>query len=137
MNPSAVGVVFLRRCRMSKSPNYTPLRFLPYSQRKTAPRGGRVIAVTSYADPPYCTLSPMWFHGGIPVPGMPGTTSDTVEGIWQGLKVIRGKMAPRCFQGPGQKRVGKPAGHQFGRKRRGIVEPGHKIYRVAYEWVLA
>ena len=56
------------------------------------------------------------FCGGIPVPGMPGTVSDTVEGIWQGLKVIRGKIAPHLFRGRGQKRGGKPAGHQYGDK---------------------
>jgi predicted DCC family thiol-disulfide oxidoreductase YuxK len=42
----------------------------------------------------------MWVHGGIPVPGMDGTTSDTVEGVWQGLKVIRGQIATRYFRGP-------------------------------------
>jgi hypothetical protein len=67
---------------------------------------------------------------------MPGTTSDTVEGIWQGLKVIRGKTAPRYFRGPGQKRGGKPSGHQYGAKELEIVEARRKIYVVAYEWML-
>ena len=84
----------------------------------------------------YCTLSPMWVHGGIPVPGMSRTTSDTVEGVWQGLKVIRGKIAPRYFRGPGQKRGGKPSGHQYGDRLLGLVEARLKIYRPAYEWVL-
>jgi hypothetical protein len=79
----------------------------------------------------------MWVHGGIPVPGMPGATSDTVEGIWQGLKVIRGAVAPRYFAGLGQKRGGKPAGHRYGEKLLKIAEAREKIYRVAYEWVLA
>ena len=78
----------------------------------------------------------MWVHGGIPVPGMPRTTSDSVEGIWQGLKVIRGQIAPRYFVGRGQKRGGKPAGHQLGKKLLKIVEARDRIYRTSYEWTL-
>jgi hypothetical protein len=122
---------------MSRKKSFAPCVFLPYSHREYLPAGAVVIDVSSYAEFPYCTLSPMWAHGGIPVPGMPGATSDTVEGIWQGLKVIRGSIAPRYFRGPGQKRGGKPAGHRHGEKLLKIVEARHKIYRVAYEWVLA
>jgi hypothetical protein len=68
---------------------------------------------------------------------MPGTTSDSVEGIWQGLKVLGGKIAPRYFSGKGHKRGGKPQGHRYGDKLLKIVEAREKIYRVAYEWVLA
>jgi hypothetical protein len=67
---------------------------------------------------------------------MPGQTSDSVEGIWQGLKVIRGKTAPRLFHGKGQKRGGKPSGHQYGNKLLGIIEARQKIYKVAYDWML-
>ena len=116
---------------------FAPCIFIPYSHRGNLPKGSLVYDVSSYADLPYCTLSPMWVHGGIPVPGMHGATSDSVEGIWQGLKVIRGKIAPRYFSGPGQKRGGKPSGHQYGLKLLNIVEARQKIYRVAYEWVLA
>ena len=59
---------------------------------------------------------------------MPGATSDTVEGVWQGLKVIRGKTAPRYFRGPDHKRGGKPSGHRYGTKELGIVEARRKIY---------
>ena len=100
------------------------------------PAGTLVNDVSSYADPPWCELSPLWAHGGIPVPGMPGVTSDSVEGIWQGLKVIRGKTAPHLFRGRGQKRGGKPAGHLLGDRLVGIVEARRKIYQVSYEWML-
>jgi hypothetical protein len=111
--------------------------FLPYRHRDGVPRGSVVLDVSSYADPPYCTLSPMWAHGGIPVPGMPGATADSVEGIWQGLKVVRGKTAPHLFAGRGRKRGGgKPAGHLHGGRLLGCVEARFKIYKVAYEWVL-
>jgi hypothetical protein len=67
---------------------------------------------------------------------MPGVTSDTVEGIWQGLKVIRGAIAQRYFTGSCGKRGGKPAGHRYGEKLLKIVEAREKIYRASYEWVL-
>jgi hypothetical protein len=122
---------------MPKISRFTPCVFIPYRERGRFPNGGRVYDVSSYAEHPYCLLSPMWPHGGIPVPGAPGTTSDSVEGIWQGLKVIHGKTAPRYFSGPGQKRGGKPTGHQYGTRLLKIVEARERIYRVAYEWVLA
>lgn len=121
---------------MGKTRKAGPCLFLPYSQRDSLPKGAIVYDVSSYGDPPYCTLSPMWVYGSIPIPGMPGVTSDTVEGVWQGLKVIRGAIAPRYFQGACGKRGGKPAGHRYGDKLLKIVEAREKIYRVTYEWVL-
>jgi hypothetical protein len=121
---------------MSKRKSFEPCVFIPYRLREQVPSGAVVHDVSSYAEYPLCTLSPMWPHGGIPVPGMPGTTSDSVEGIWQGLKVINGKIATRYFSGAGHKRGGKPRGHQYGDKLLKIVEAREKIYRVAYEWML-
>src|SRR5262245_28343276 len=97
-----------KKCSMAKRKNFTPCVFVPYRLRDQVPAGSVVYDVSSYAEFPFCTLSPMWPHGGIPVPGMPGTTSDSVEGIWQGLKVIDRKIAPRYFTGQGHKRGGKP-----------------------------
>jgi hypothetical protein len=123
---------------MPRRPSTSPARcvFLAYSNRDNVAPDSVVYDVSSYGDPPCCELSPLWAHGGIPVPGMSGTTSDSVEGIWQGLKVIRGKTAPRYFRGRGQKRGGKPSGHQYGKKLLGLVEARYQIYRVAYEWML-
>jgi hypothetical protein len=121
---------------MSKRQPFEPCSFLPYRLRNQAPAGAVMYDVSSYAEAPYCMLSPMWPHGGIPIPGLPGKTSDSVEGIWQGLKLINGKIAPRYFSGRGQKRGGKPRGHQYGEKLLKIVEAREKIYRVAYEWML-
>lgn len=114
----------------------SPLIFVPASHVENLPAGSAVYDVSSYADQPFCTLSPMWPHGGIPVPGMPGTTSDTVEGVWQGLKVIRGDIAPRYFRGPGRKRGGKPAGHRLGMRLLKLVEARQQVYRPTYEWML-
>ncbi|MCE9565028.1 MAG: hypothetical protein K8U57_23605 [Planctomycetes bacterium] len=110
--------------------------FTPRYHVENLPTGSTIIDVSSYAPEPYCTLSPMWVHGDIPVPGMTGTTSDTVEGVWQGLKVIRGEIAPRYFHGHGAKRGGKPSGHRFGKKLLGIVEARRLIYIPTYEWML-
>jgi hypothetical protein len=115
---------------------FAPCLFLPYSQRSTLRKAATVYDVSSYGDPPFCTLSPMWVHQDIPLPGMPGFSSDTVEGIWQGLKVIRGEIAPRFFKGSCGKRGGKPSGHRYGEKLLKIVEAREKIYRISYEWVL-
>ncbi|WP_254508440.1 DUF6939 family protein [Anatilimnocola floriformis] len=115
-------------------------RFLPYSQVRTGqpPEGVRWIDVSSRGETPLDTLSPFYAHGGLPIPGRPNERADSVEGIWQGLKVIRGKIAPRFFEGGGQKRVGKPLGHQWGDSPRllDIVEARRKIYIPAYEWML-
>ena len=121
---------------MAKRQPFAPCTFLPFRLRDQAPAGATVYDVSSYAEHPFCTLSPFWPHGGIPVPGMPGQTSDSVEGVWQGLKVIGGKTAPRYFSGQGQKRGGVPRGHKYGDKLLGIVEAREKVYRVAYEWML-
>lgn len=122
--------------KMNHQRPFSPCLFLPWRLRHEIAAGALLHDVSSYADPPYCTLSPMWPHGGIPVPRMAGTCSDSVEGIWQGMKLINGKIAPRFFQGQGAKRGGKPRGHQYGDKILKLVEAREKIYRVSYEWML-
>jgi hypothetical protein len=125
---------------MPRSRKLVLCRFLPYYQARTGKPAPGVLwtDVSSGAEPPYDRFSPFFPHGGIPVPGMAGVTSDSVEGVWQGLKVIRGKIAPRYFEGSGRKRGGKPAGHQFGDQERllGLEEARRKIYFPAYEWML-
>ena len=79
----------------------------------------------------FCPFVP---YGNIPVPKM-DCASDSVEGIWQGLKIIRGKIAPAYFHGKGRKRYGKPRGHQFGKKVLGYVAARKKIFVPAYEFM--
>jgi len=125
---------------MPRSRKLVKCRFLPYRRASnfSPPKGTLWIDVSSSADSPLDQLSPFYPHGGIPIPGMPGKTADSVEGIWQGLKVIRGKTAPRFFEGGGRKRGGKPAGHQYGESKRllDLVEARRKIYIPAYHWML-
>ena len=122
------------------SRNIERAQFLPYSyvRRNRCPDAEIWYGVTSNAEHPFCLFSPFFPHGGIPIPGLSGQISETVEGIWQGLKVIKGQTAPRYFRGSGKKRGGKPTGHQFGAERR-LLKLEHarrRIYIPAYEWML-
>ena len=125
---------------MPQSRKLVRCKFLPYLQVRTGKPSPGVLwlDVSSSGEHPLNELSPFYPHGNIPIPGMKSKRSDSVEGIWQGLKVIRGKVAPRFFQGSGQKRVGKPRGHQYGESSRllGLEEARRKIYLPAYEWML-
>ena len=47
-----------------------------------------IMDLTSKAREPYLQFSPFYPHGDIPVPFSPNVSSQTVEGIWQGLKVF-------------------------------------------------
>jgi hypothetical protein len=71
---------------------------------------------------------------------MPGVTSDSFEGIWQGLKVYEKEgIDPSFFRGKGRKRRGgKVIGHQCGdllldyfNARRTIYIPGYRNMVVA------
>ncbi|HXV94472.1 MAG TPA: hypothetical protein VD813_14295, partial [Pseudonocardia sp.] len=50
--------------------------------------GATVLDVTSRGPQPWVRFSPFYPHGGIPVPLSPGAYGQSVEGIWQGLKVF-------------------------------------------------
>lgn len=60
----------------------------PASLRAEFP-DAEIIDVTSKAPEPWVRLSPFYPHGGIPVPYSDGVTSQSVEGIWQALKVFK------------------------------------------------
>ena len=47
-----------------------------------------IIDVTSKGEDPWIKFSLFYPHGSIPVPYSSGYLSETVEGIWQGLKVF-------------------------------------------------
>ena len=119
-----------------KKNKYAKCHFVPFSKIDHVAKESILIDVSSYAEEPYCQFSPFYVHGEIPIPGKLGEYSHSVEGIWQGLKVIRKKTAPRYFRGPGKKRGGKPEGHLYGKKLLSLIEARYKIYKVAYEWVL-
>jgi len=80
-------------------------------------------------------LSPFIAYGNIPVPGQKRMCSDSVEGIWQGLKIIKGKTDFSYFRGKGRKRKGKPSGHLYGTKILGIIQARKKIYVPAFTFM--
>ncbi|MBS3123572.1 hypothetical protein J4437_02965 [Candidatus Woesearchaeota archaeon] len=81
-------------------------------------------------------FSPFNSYGNIPVVGNAQLTSDSVEGVWQGLKIIKGKTDFSFFNGSGRKRIGKVEGHLFNGKVIGYVEARKKIYTPTYEYMI-
>lgn len=109
--------------------------------------GRTIIDATSNASMPYRKLSPFYPHGEIPVPFSPGVTAQSVEGIWQGLKVFRDAgVDPSKFEVTSMKglkrtvkKFGPPLGHAAGVNCQtlfGYVEARKQIYLPSYRWVL-
>jgi hypothetical protein len=102
-----------------------------YDTSYNAPRAKDFERVESLSS-----LSPFTRCGDIPVPGMDDVYSDSVEGVWQGLKIIKGKIDPRYFKGKGRKRKGKPSGHRLGDHSIPYVQARKKIYVPTYQYML-
>jgi O-acetyl-ADP-ribose deacetylase (regulator of RNase III) len=109
--------------------------------------GALILDVTSKGEEPWVRFSPFYPHGGIPVPNSPGTFAQSVEGLWQGLKVFEKEdIDPSRWQITnlrGIKRAGrtrgKVLGHRFGVGSDlllGYRDARCKIYLPAYRWVL-
>src|SRR5581483_9836811 len=82
-----------------------------------------IIDVTSRGEEPWVRFSPFYPHGGIPVPNSPGTSAQSVEGLWQGLKVFEKEgIDPSRWQATNMRGIkqsagrtrGKVLGHRFG-----------------------
>ena len=71
----------------------------------------------------------------IPIPGR-SERSDTVEGVWQGLKMIGGEIDPSYFHGKGRRRYGKVDGNSYHEKRIGYVEARTEIYAPSYKFMI-
>lgn len=79
-------------------------------------------------------FSPFIPYGGIPVPKV-NEISDSVEGVWQGLKIIKGRIDKRYFRGKGRKRRGRTSGHFYGDRDLSYIEARKKIYVPAYTYM--
>ena len=106
-----------------------------------------VIDVTSKGPDPFVKFSPFYPIGNIPVPFSEGYVAQSVEGIWQGLKVFETagidtdkfdndtmKRLKRT-----QRRFGRTLGHQKGvhsEELLGYIEARKAIYLPIYFWVL-
>lgn len=109
--------------------------------------GWEIIDVTSQSTGKFLPLSPFYPLGNIPVPFSPGTTAQSVEGIWQGLKVFRSqdidvsKFSVTSMKGLKRTatRFGQPLGHRKGIQSTellGYFEARLAIYLPTYEWIL-
>jgi hypothetical protein len=117
--------------------------------------GTRIIDVTSKAAHPWRRFSPMFPHGGIPIPYFANRTADSVEGVWQGLKrfEFENQIDCRCFDNRSMRDIkrtsrakglsgvarGRVLGHQLGVHETVLlnyVEARALIYLPSYRWVL-
>jgi len=92
------------------------------------------IDVSSHGRPPYKLFSPFSHNPEyqIPVPGSEYLRADSVEGIWQGLKILNGTTDTSLFTGRPQKRKGTPDGHIYGKEVLNCVDARKNIYVPAY-----
>ena len=92
-------------------------------------------------------FSPLYPHGGIPVPFTPGVTAMSVEGIWQALKVFESadvdlrklEVADMKNLKRTTRRFGRVLGHRagvHGTQLLSYVEARRTIYLPSYRWVL-
>lgn len=109
--------------------------------------GAEIVDVTSRAAEPWVRLSPFYPHGGIPVPFSDGVGSESVEGVWQALKVFEhedvdpGKLRVTTMKGLKRtvRKHGAVRGHRAGLdggELLGLEEARRRIYLPTYRWVL-
>ncbi|MEM7334963.1 MAG: hypothetical protein AAF490_23000 [Chloroflexota bacterium] len=107
----------------------------------------RIIDLTSKATEPWVKFSPFYPHGDIPVPFSAPLTAQSVEGIWQGLKVFETAVIdPTKFDITAMKglkrtvrRFGPVLGHQKGINSETLLDyltARQQIYLPSYQWVL-
>jgi hypothetical protein len=103
-----------------------------------------ILDVTSRAPEPWVRLSPFYPHGGIPVPGHPDRTSQSVEGVWQALKVFATeeedftKLEITAMKGIKRtvRRLGPPLGHRLDGRLLDYEEARRSLYLPTYRWML-
>jgi hypothetical protein len=113
---------------------------------KTYP-GAAVVDVTSKGPQPWVRLSPFYPHGGVPVPFTPDVTAQSVEGVWQALKVFDSadvdpaKLDVESMAGLKRtvRRFGEVRGHReglHGTRLLSYEDARRTIYLPTYRWVL-
>lgn len=103
-----------------------------------------ILDVTSRGTEPWVRLSPFYPHGGIPVPGHPDRTAQSVEGVWQALKVFATepedftKLDITLMKGIKRtaRRFGPPLGHRLDGRLLGYEEARRMLYLPTYRWML-
>ncbi|MGW6930492.1 DUF6939 family protein [Lentzea sp. NPDC054927] len=116
-------------------------------RRKVTRPDAVVVDVTSRGPDPWVRFSPFYPHGQIPVPMSPGVTSESVEGVWQALKVFESsdvdpsKLAVTSMKGLKRtvRRFGQVRGHRAGLTGDRLLDyrtARHEIYLPTYRWGL-
>lgn len=116
-------------------------------RRKPTRQDAVVVDVTSRGPDPWVRFSPFYPHGDIPVPMSSGITSQSVEGVWQALKVFENadvdpsKLAVTSMKGLKRtvRRFGPVQGHRAGLTGDHLLDyrtARHEIYLPTYRWVL-
>ena len=109
-----------------------------------------IIDISSKGEMPWVKFSPFYPHGNIPIPPKsdnPKYFSQTVEGIWQGLKVFesedidRSKFEIKNMEGIKRtiRKFGKPLGHRNGVEGKDLLNyqtARTEIYLRSYAWVI-
>lgn len=106
-----------------------------------------IIDLTSKAPEPYVQFSPFYPHGDIPIPFSEGQTAQSVEGVWQGLKVFESvgidssKFDNKTMRGLKRtvRKFGLPKGHQKGMNSTVLLDyisARKSLYLPMYHWVL-
>ena len=93
-----------------------------------------IIDVTSKSSDKWIAFSPFYPHGNIPIPFSNGEISNSVEGIWQGLKVFQNMDIKRTT-----KKYGKILGHRkgiYGKEILNYHDARFQIYIPSYKWIL-
>jgi Family of unknown function (DUF6939) len=106
-----------------------------------------LLDVTSKGENPWLKFSPFYPHGNIPVPFSSNVISQSVEGIWQGLKVFetvdidKSKFEITSMKGLKRtvRKFGKVKGHRKGlngNRLLSYLEARYQIYLPVYHWIL-
>ena len=122
-------------------------RSKPATLRKKFGDDIEVIDVTSKGDQPWVRFSPFYPHGNVPIPFSPDNVGQSVEGIWQGLKVFENSdIDPTKWNITSMKGIkrsvrtnGSVLGHRAGVTGDELLpylEARIQIYLPAYRWVL-
>lgn len=107
----------------------------------------KIVDVTSKATTGLVKLSPFYPHGDIPIPYSENRKAESVEGIWQALKVFENAdIDEKMFSNITMKDIkrtirkfGKPLGHRkgiSGNELLDYIDARIQIYLPSYLWVL-
>lgn len=106
-----------------------------------------IIDVTSKSSDKWIAFSPFYPHGNIPIPFSNGEISNSVEGIWQGLKVFQNmdidvskfRISSMKNLKRTTKKYGKILGHRkgiYGKEILNYYDARFQIYIPSYKWIL-